>query len=395
MARRNRFKIATGGPDYLVLLVLAGLLLMGLMMVYSSTFALGYELYDSPTYFLVRQIAWVCIGGVVMLILSRIDYHHWRHLSILALGGTLILLLLVLIVGQEVHGSRRWLLSRSLQPSELTKLAMVLYLAHWLSSKGEKIRQLNYGLIPFAVLTGLVTGLIILEPDFGTAILIVATTVAMFFLAGADLLQLATGFFFGGGTLYLIISHTSYAARRISTYLSDPLNDPFSRANYHVSQTLIALGSGGITGVGLGSSQQKLGFLPASHTDTVFAILGEELGLLGCLVVITLFTILAYRGAKIALRAPDIYGMLLAAGITGWITIQALVNIAVVTATLPFTGLPLPFISFGGSSLVVSMAGVGILLNISQNQGEEKEERATFDFGWRHRRPRLSRRRRG
>jgi len=394
MAKRNRWRdIAAQGPDYVILLILAGLLLIGLMMVYSSTFALAYELYDNPTYFLVRQATWAGLGVLAMLIVTRIDYHRWRYLSVPALGLTLLLLTLVLFIGEEVHGSRRWLLSHSLQPSEFTKLAMVLYIAHWLSSKGEKIQQVSYGLVPFAVLIGLVTAFIILEPDFGTAILIVATTVAMFFIAGADLLQLGIGFLVGGATLYLLISQTSYAASRISTYLADPLNDPFSLANYHVSQTLIALGSGGITGVGLGASRQKLGFLPASHTDTIFAILGEELGLFGCLVVMVLLAILAYRGLRIAFQAPDIYGMLLASGITCWLTIQALVNIAVVTATLPFTGLPLPFISFGGSSLVISLVGVGILLNISQ--GGEGEEGATFDFGWRHRRPHLSRRGRG
>ena len=396
MSRKNRLNfIAKTGPDYVIILVVAALLLFGLMMVYSSTFALAYELYDSPTYFLGRQALWAGLGVVAMLVLMRIDYHHWRRLSLPALGLTLFLLLAVLVIGQEVHGSRRWLLSRSIQPSEFAKLAMVLYIAHWLSSKGEKIRQVSYGLIPFAVLIGLVTGLIILEPDFGTAILLAGTALAMFFIAGADILQLANGFLIGGATLYLLISHTSYAASRISTYLSDPLNDPFSRANYHVAQTLIALGSGGIAGLGLGASRQKLGFLPASHTDTIFAVIGEELGLLGCLVVMVLFALLAYRGLRITLRAPDAYGTLLAAGVTSWLTIQALVNIGVVTATLPFTGLPLPFISFGGSSLVISMAGLGILLNISQHPSAEGEEDEALDLRRRHRRPYLSRLSRG
>lgn len=380
-------------PDYALILIVLALLAIGLIMVYSASFALAYEAYGDSTYFLVRQAGWTALGLLVMLVAMRIDYRTWQRASVPILALTLFLLLAVLLVGEEVNGARRWFLGGSIQPSELAKPALVIYIAHWLSSKGEKIREVSYGLIPFSVLIGLVTGLIILEPDFGTALLLVATAVGMFFLAGADLKQLGIGSLVGGATLLMLITQTGYAAGRLKTYLSDPLRDPFSAGSYHIAQTLIALGSGGLSGVGLGSSRQKVGFLPAPHTDAIFAILAEELGIVGSALVLGLFVLLAYRGLRIALRAPDAYSTLLAAGITWWLTLQALVNIGVLTATLPFTGLPLPLVSFGGSATITALAGLGILLNLSRCPPREtpKEDEAFTFWRW-HRRPRLSRR---
>lgn len=379
------------GMDYSLLLVVGGLVVIGLLMVYSSSFALAYEAYGNSTYFFTRQAGWAFLGTLALLITTRIDYRLWRKLSVAIFGATFLLLIAVLVFGEEVNGAKRWFSAGSVQPSELGKLTLVLYLAHWLSSKGERLRHLTYGLVPFSVLIGLVTGLIILEPDFGTSLLLGGTATIMFFVSGADLKQLGILFLVAGLTLLLLISQTSYARERLETYLSDPLHDPFSPSRYHVAQTLIALGSGGVWGVGLGASQQKLGFLPAPHTDAILAILGEELGLVGSWLVVGLFALLAYRGMHIALRAPDTYGLLLAAGITIWLTLQAVMNIGVTTFTIPFTGLPLPFISFGGSSLVVSLSGIGILLNISQSaMGERQKRHESFAFWWRHRRPRLS-----
>jgi cell division protein FtsW len=222
--------------------------------------------------------------------------------------------------------------------------------------------------------------LIVLEPDFGTTILIVATAATMFFIAGADVIQLIVSAVVGGSTLLLVIANYEYAWDRIVAFSQDPfamLQKPFgavlAQDTYQVMHTLVTLGSGGATGVGLGSGQQKT-MLPAAESDAIFAVLGEELGLLGCLVVLGLFAALAYRGFKIALRAEDPFGFILASGITIWITFQALINIAVITDTLPFTGLPLPFISLGGSSLVISMMGVGILLGISRGTKRQTEE---------------------
>lgn len=382
-----------GGVDYTLLLVVGGLVVIGLIMVYSSSFALAYEAYGNPAYFFTRQVSWAVLGALALLITLRIDYHLWRKFSVAIFALTFLLLLAVLIFGEEVNGAKRWFTAGSIQPSELAKLTLVLYMSHWLSSKGEKLRHLTYGLVPFSVLIGLVTGLVILEPDFGTALLLGGTATVMFFVSGADLKQLGILFLVGGLTLLLLVSQTSYARERLETYLSDPLHDPFSPSRYHVAQTLIALGSGGIFGVGLGASQQKLGFLPAPHTDAILAILGEELGLVGSWAVVGLFALLAYRGMHIALRAPDNYGLLLAAGITIWITLQALMNMGVTTFTIPFTGLPLPFLSFGGSSLVVALSGIGILLNISQSAVEKRPTRnrnESFALRWGHRRPRLS-----
>jgi cell division protein FtsW len=297
----------------------------------------------------------------------------------------------VLVFGEEVNGSKQFLWGASIQPSEFCKVVTVVYIAHWLSSKGEKLKQVTYGLIPFAILIGTIAGLIILEPDFGTAVLLVAAAGGMFFVAGADLLQLVVSTIVGGSTFLLLIANYEYAWRRVGTFLQDPFTSPLGRDTYQIITTLVALGTGGISGVGLGAGQQKLLFLPAAHTDAVFAVVGEELGLLGCLTVIGLLAALAYRGFKIASRAEDSFGFILASGITLWLTFQALINIAVVTASLPFTGLPLPFISYGGSSLVISLMGVGMLLSMSRGTGEKIEsENAPYGFWRRHGRARLS-----
>lgn len=367
-------------PDYVLLLIVVALVLIGLIMVYSSTFALGYARAGQPTYYLVRQAVWAAMGLDIMLLLMRVEYHKWQRLSVIFMLLTLALLVYVLLAGPAVHGARRRILGDSIQPSEVCKLAMVLYIAHWLSTKGEKLRQVTYGLIPFAILIGIIAGLIILEPDFGTTILVVATAGSMFFIAGADLIQLAISSVVGGSTLLLVIANYEYAWDRLVAFSQDPfssLQSPFSAGltqdTYQVMHTLVTLGSGGIAGVGLGSGQQK-GLLPAAESDAIFAVLGEELGLIGCLVVLGLFAAFAYRGFKIAFRAEDSFGFILASGITIWLAFQALINVAVVTDTLPFTGLTLPFISLGGSSLVISMMGVGILLSISRGTTEKTQE---------------------
>ncbi len=383
-------------PDYVLILIVVALVLIGLIVVYSSTFTLGYTYQDQPTYYLVRQAVFAAMGLDIMLLMMRVEYHKWQKLSIIFMVATVLLLVYVLMAGPAVHGARRRLLGDSLQPSEICKLAMVLYIAHWLSSKGEKLRQVTYGLVPFAVLIGFIASLIILEPDFGTTILIVAAAGTMFFIAGADLIQLVVSTMVGGSTLLLIIANYEYAWERIVTFSQDPfavLQKPFDAAlaqdTYQVMHTLVTLGSGGIAGTGLGSGLQK-NLLPAAESDAIFAVLGEELGLLGCLVVLGLFAALAYRGFKIALRAEDSFGFILASGITLWLTFQAMINIAVVTDTLPFTGLPLPFISLGGSSLVISMMGVGMLLSISRGATENtKEQDAPLGFGRRNGRARL------
>lgn len=365
--------IRPAGVDMVLIIAVASLLAIGLIMVYSTTYALGFRIYGNPNYFLIRQGTWVILGTVALLFMMHIRYTGWQQLSVLIMAGTLIILMALLFFGGKRFGSQRWFLGGSVQPSELAKLAVVIYIADWLSAKGEQIRDVTYGLIPFAILIGVVTGLILLQPDFSTSMLIATTAFAMFFVAGAEVKQLAISLVVGGVVLALLILQAPYRLERIAVFL-DPMSDP-SEEGYQIVQTLRALVRGGITGQGLGNSQQKLGVLPAAHTDAIFAVLGEELGLIGGLVVIGLFAVLAFRGFRIAQNAPDTFGMMLATGITAWLAFQALINIAVVTSTIPFTGIPLPFISFGGSSLVTSMAGVGLLLNISKYATAERDAR--------------------
>jgi cell division protein FtsW len=362
--RVERTRFGAAHMDYVLLLTVAVLLLIGLMMVYSATFDWSLAETESPWSFFLRQAIWVALGLVVMAVLSRVDYIWWRRLAVPIMGMALTLLVLVLAFGSARFGAQRTFLHGSVQPSEPAKLAVIIYIAAWLSSKGQKLRQMTYGLIPFAVLIGLIAGLIVLQPDFSTAILVVLTAGAMFFIAGADLLQVGLGCAVSGATFYLLIMNSPHGADRLNRYL-ETLADSES-ISYHVEQALVALGSGGLFGRGLGASYQKFGYLPAPHTDSVFAVLGEELGLAGCLVVVALFAMLAQRGFKIAHGARDPFGAVLAAGLTCWLIFQALINVAVMTGTIPFTGIPLPFLSMGGSAMVSSLAAVGLLLSISR-----------------------------
>ncbi len=387
--RQTRFW-ARGGVDYPLIVIVVALLLIGLMMVYSATFDLAATVHDSPTYYFTRQVVWTGLGAVILVILARVEHYQWRRYSIPLMGLTLAMLLFVFFLGTIRYGARRTVWEGSIQPSELCKLLIIIYVADWVSSKGERIKQLTYGLIPFAILIGTVAALIVLQPDISTAVIIVLTAVVMFFTAGADVLQLIIGFVFGSAAFALLVSRTPHAWERVTAYLAT-LNDPYTNSSYHVREALAALGMGGLTGQGLGMGTQKLQALPLPHTDTIFAVLGEELGLMGTMLVIGLFAALAYRGFKIALQAPDNFGAVLAAGITISLLFQALINIAVVTATLPFTGIPLPFISYGGSSMIVSLASVGLLIGVSQGKkAKESTRRARYHLGRRDGRTRVS-----
>jgi cell division protein FtsW len=379
------------GVDYSLIVVMVALLLIGLMMVFSATFNLAAEEYDNPAYFFIRQVVWTVLGSVILVLLARVEYHQWRRYSITLMALALVMLVIVFFLGSIRFGAQRTLWKGSIQPSEFAKLIIIIYVADWVSSKGARIKQVTYGLIPFAILIGAVAALIVSQPDLSTAIIIVLTAVAMFFTAGADVLQLIIGFAFGSAAFGLLISRSPHAWERVIAYLTT-LNDPYAGSSYQVREALAALGLGGLTGQGLGLGTQKLNALPLPHTDTIFAVLGEEMGLMGTMLVVGLFAALAYRGFKIALEAPDGFGTVLAAGITFSILFQAIINIAVVTATLPFTGIPLPFISYGGSSMVVSMAGVGLLIGVSRGKSQkEPRRRASYHLGRRDGRARVSR----
>ncbi len=372
----------TKGIDYPLLFVVIGMVIFGLMMIYSATFT-----WPASSSYVMKQAAAAALGLVLALALSRLHYQVWSRFALPIMGVAAALLVLVLVVGKGSAAS--WLSGGSLQPSEFAKLAFIIYIAAWLASKGERIRDVTYGLVPFSILLGTVTGLIVLEPDLGTASLVVVTAVAMFFIAGAEISQLVITGLAGGATLYVIILQLGYANERLQDFMKGGLS-----ADYHLQTIVEALRAGGLLGRGLGSGVLKYR-LPLPHTDSIFPVIGEELGLLGCLAVVILFVFVVYRGMSISFHAPDTFSSLLAFGVTCWIAFQALVHIAGNTATMPYTGVTLPFISYGGSSLTMCLAGIGVLLAISRMRVErELGTSKALSFGRRDRRPRLSRTRR-
>lgn len=359
--------------DYWLLLAVAGLLVLGLLMVYSTTFDYGILFRDDMTYYFRRQLTAAVLGVVAIVGVMQFDYHIFRRFSVVIMVSTLVLLVVLLYFGEAIFGATRGLYEGSYQPSEIAKLATILYIAHWLSSKGDRIKEVSYGLIPFSVITGIVCALIVQQPDVSTAALIALTCYTVFFIAGADWRQFALAALLGGAVFVFLILTLPHARSRVDAYTA-ALQDP-SQAHWQVQQSLIALGTGGWFGTGLGRSIQKFGPLPAAHTDGVFAVLGEELGLFGTLLVIGLFALLVWRGFMAARHARDSYGAMLAVGVTCWLSYQALINIAVITAVIPFTGIPLPFLSYGGTSLAISLAGVGLLLNVSRDAALSREFR--------------------
>lgn len=359
----GRHKLAV---DYWLLLATGALLVVGFLMVYSTTFDLGDRYEGNPVYFVTRQLTAMGLGVAVVIVLLQFDYHVLRYISVPLIAVTIVILLIMLLFGQvDDYGAIRTLSDGSYQPSELAKLAMILYIAHWLDSKGERIKTLNYGLFPFAAITGIVCGLIVLQPALSTAILIALISFTLFFVAGADLKQVLAAGVVAMVILVFLMFALDHASQRINDYMA-AFRDP-QQAGYQVKQSLAALANGGYWGVGLGKGDQKFGPLPLAHTDGVFAIVGEEMGLLGSIGVVLLFAFMAWRGFLVATRAKDTYGFLLAVGVTVWITYQALINIAVITAVIPFTGMPMPFLSYGGSSMLITIVGIGILLCVSRD----------------------------
>ncbi len=363
-AAERRGLLATIDP-YLSIVV-GVLLAIGLMMVYSTTFDWSYQEWGSETAVFMQHARNAGVGLAVMLLMILIDYRLWRRISVLLLLMTIGALIGVLIFGDNRFGARRALINGSFQPGELAELVIVIYMAAWLSSRRTQIKSLTYGLIPFAVLVGIVSGLVLLQPDISTAATIMVVAAIMFFLAGADLTQMAVAGVLVGvvGLMWVMNFGPDYAQGRLDSYISG-VGD-VTQADYHVQQAIIAFNNGGLTGMGLGQGRQKFGYLPAPHTDSIFAVIGEELGLVGASLVVALYIAFVIRGLMIARRATDNFGALLAAGITIWVAIKALLNIAVMTAMVPPTGAPLPFISFGGSSLVVLLAGTGLMLSVAR-----------------------------
>lgn len=358
-----------GSPDYVIFYAVLCLLGLGVIMVYSASAVSANVNFDDSYYFLKRQVLWAGLGLLAMWFTMNIDYHVWQRFAKPVLIGTLVLLALVLVpeMGKVVNGARRWLGFGSIyiQPSEIAKLSMVLFTAYYLAKMQPVITKFKRGIVPQLAVLLLVFGLILKEPDLGTALSIAGTVFVLLFVAGARIWHLGSLGAVGVVGVAFAVLLEPYRMKRLLAF-SDPWSDPLN-TGYHIIQSLYAIGSGGLFGVGLGRSREKFLYLPEPHTDFIFSILGEELGLIGTTLVLLLFFLFAWRGLKTAMLAPDIYGSLLSAGLTTMILVQALMNIAVVTASMPVTGIPLPFLSFGGSALIFTLAGVGILLNVSRH----------------------------
>ena len=373
---------------HLLVLVTLGLVAFGLVMVYSASSARALLSSDAPSYYLKRQAIYAVMGLVALVILSRFDFHRLRHATQPLLAVTFFLLVAVLAIGTAVNGARRWIPIgfMNFQPSELAKLVLALWTAALLARKPAP-RTLGELAKPIGVVVGLACALILIEPDLGTAISIAIMVSAILVVSGTRLRLLASATGIATGIVLLAIWFEPYRRERIFSFL-DPWHDP-QGAGFQAVQSMIALGSGGFFGVGLGESVQKIYYLPEASTDMIFAIVGEELGLIGAMAVIAAFAVFAYAGFNVALHCRDPFGKRLAAGITALICGQAAVNVSAVMGIAPLTGIPLPFVSYGGSSLVVGLAAVGILLNIASNHAVVRETEVP-DRGRRNRRTRAS-----
>ncbi|NLU47795.1 MAG: putative lipid II flippase FtsW [Syntrophomonadaceae bacterium] len=360
-------RLRKGPPDFILFITTLLLIGIGLVMVFSSSAVTANLRYDDPYLFFKRQLLFAFIGLICMLVVMKINYLRIKDLAIpLMVVALLCLILVVTPLGIVTKGSSRWLGVGILQftPSELAKLAIVLFLAKTMAVNIDYIKSFTKGILPFLILTALVCGLIMLQPDLGTAFAIAGTAFFMLLAAGAQASHLGLIAVSGAGLVAAAIAVAPYRMERFIAFLN-PWKYPTDEG-FQTIQSLYALGSGGLFGMGLGRSRQKFFYLPEQHTDFIFAILGEELGFLGAFLVICLFVLFAWRGFRIAINAPDTFGSLLATGLTVMVVFQAAINIGVVSGALPVTGITLPFISYGGSSLLFTMIGVGLLLNISR-----------------------------
>lgn len=389
------------GVDVILLLTLITLLVFGLIILFSASYDFSFIFNDgNPFYIISRQVVFVLIGLVAMGILAIFDYHHLQKLAVPIMGVALAMLMMVLLFGEVRHGSARGLIGGSIQPSEMAKAATVIYLAVWLHARRDQLADINIGLIPLGIIIGLVGGLIAMQPDLSAVITVIFLGGIMFFLVGGDWKQLLLlGFLIV--TMGALVAYVYPTGRQRLIEFWNGTVDPL-QASDHISSSFQAFVHGGWFGVGLGNAETKLTNLPLAPSDSIFAVVGEETGFIGAAFVVLLYTVLLWRGILVALRAPDDLGSLLAGGITLWIGMEAFVNMAMMLNVLPLAGNALPFMSAGGSNMVVSLAALGILLNVSR-QGVEQAEaswrpfRAVVDLGGRYGRgsvPRSSRARR-
>ena len=361
--------------DQVLLCVTVMLTVVGLVMVFSASAVLAGNRHHDSWYYLKRQGVWLVMGLSLLHVLSRVDYVWWKRLSIPLLGGMATLLVMVLIpsLGMTANGARRWLGAGpiSIQPAEMVKLGVVIYLAAYLTRKEGRIQDFQSGLLPALLVIGLLCGLVLMEPDLGTVVVLGVVTGSLLFVGGARLSHLSTLVLCAVPIGLALVLSTEYRRQRLMAFLQ-PWNDA-SDTGFQITQSFLAFGSGGLFGVGLGEGKQKLFFLPEAHTDFVLALIGEELGFVGTGVIILLFVLFMIRGFQISTRARVPFVRYWGIGITTLIGVQALTNACVVTGLVPTKGLTLPFVSYGGSSLVVSLAGVGMLLSISRDRHAGRE----------------------
>lgn len=367
---RNHTK--TKKPDYLFAILVFLIIFFGIVMISSSSIVVSMENSGKNYAYVVKQVISLLFGIGALFATYLIDYRFWKKNAFWMFIITLILLVMVFIpgIGRSAGGAQRWIdIGGSwFQPSELVKLTFLIYLASWLENRGEKTQNFLLGFVPFIFLIMIVGALIMLQPDLGTTSVIILSAITVYFVAGANPSHMVIGAGFFTLLLTILIKTSQYRTQRLMVFLNPSVDS--QGAAYHINQALLAIGAGGLWGLGFGQSKQKYLYLPEAHTDSIFAIIGEELGFIRSGLVILAFLGLAYLGFRIARNAPDRFSRLLAVGITSWITIQALINIGAMLNLLPLTGVPLPFISYGGTSLIVLLASVGIMLNISKHGGE-------------------------
>lgn len=361
-------------PDYVYLGTVAVLIIFGLVMLSSAGAVLGFQRFDDSNYFLKKQAVSVGVGLVAFFLGYIIDYRTWRRWAVPLMFATVVLLVIVFIpgLGNSLLGARRWISIGPLdfQPSEIAKLTFLFYLAAWFEQRDHLMGRIQQGILPFALTLGVVAGLVLLEPDLGTTVIIVLMSVAIYFVAGGPLRYLAALGGLGALLLALAVKLEPYRAQRLTVFLNPDI-DP-QGIGYHVRQAWLAIGSGGWFGLGLGHSRQKFNYLPEPAGDSIFAVTAEELGFLFVLFFISVWLLLILRGLRIARSAADPFGRLVATGITVWLGLQAFLNIGALSGLLPLTGIPLPFMSHGGSAMIVSMAAVGVMMNISRQGGRSR-----------------------
>jgi cell division protein FtsW len=354
-------------PDRLLFIVTLALVFFGVAMVFSSSVVVAKEKFGDPNYFAFKQLLAAMLGLAVMFVVMKVDYHLYRHPAVVfAMVAIVVALLVVVFFLPAQANTHRWIVlpGFSIQPSEFGKLALIFFLAYFLEKRERSVNDMMFTLLPVAIVAGLLAVLILMEPDLGTSLSLLIVTAMMLFLAGLDLRWFAISTILTVPAFYVFVYRVKWRRDRILAFL-DPEADPLGKG-FQIIQSTLAVGGGGVLGLGYMEGKQKLFYLPEAHTDFIFAVIGEEAGFIGTCLILALFVAFLWRGFRTALHAPDRFGYFLAMGITIMISVQAFINMSVVLGLMPTKGIPLPFLSYGGSSFVVMLASVGILLNVSQ-----------------------------